>query len=344
MKGQVKRMGSVRMTVIGSGAWGTTLSLLACRAGARVSMWVRDPHEAESIASRHENIRFLKGIPLPAEIAVTSDLAEACHDANLIVFVVPSHSMRVNAALTAPYTGDAYVVSATKGLEPSSFLRMTEVLREELGEGVDDRLGAISGPNLAREIAVGKPAATVIAGPGQVIECTRAALMGPRFRCYSSHDVIGVEIGGALKNVYAIGAGIGDRLEAGDNAKAAFVNRAIVETARLGVALGAEPLTFAGLAGLGDLLATCASPLSRNNQVGRRLAAGEPLSAILTSMSSVAEGVATTEAARDLSRRTGVEMPIVDQLASVLFEGKHPTDAIASLMERDAREELEGWL
>lgn len=337
-------MADVRMTVIGSGAWGTTLALLATRAGARVSVWVRDPNEAVSIVSSRENARFLRGIPLPPEISFTSDLAGACHDAELIVFVVPSHSMRANAALVVPYAGSAYIVSAAKGLEPSSLLRMTEVLRQELGNGFHDRIGAISGPNLAQEIALGKPAATVIAGPRYVIECARAALMSPGFRCYSSRDVVGVEVGGSLKNVYAIGAGIGDYLDSGDNAKAAFVNRAIVEIARLGIALGAEPLTFAGLAGLGDLLATCASPLSRNNQVGRRLAAGEPLTSILGTMNSVAEGVATTKAVRELSGRQGVEMPIVDQMAAVLFEGKRPTDAIAALMERDARDELEGWL
>ncbi|HEV2107224.1 MAG TPA: NAD(P)H-dependent glycerol-3-phosphate dehydrogenase [Thermomicrobiales bacterium] len=334
---------SVRVAIIGAGAWGTTLALLAARAGGRVSLWVRDPTEAVSIRANRENVRFLPRVPLPPNIVITSDVEEACDAASLIVFVVPSRSMRLNARLVAPYLGAACVVSAAKGLEASTFLRMTEVLDQELGPGLQGRIGAISGPNLAREIAEGKPAATVIAGSKAVVDQTREALMSPRFRCYSSDDVVGVEVGGALKNVYAIGAGIGDQLEAGDNAKAAFVNRSIVEIARLGTALGARPLTFAGLAGLGDLLATCASSLSRNNRVGRRLAAGEALPHILASMDQVAEGVVTTEVARELSRLRGVEMPIVEQMAAVLFEGRSPSQAIAALMERDAREELEGW-
>lgn len=332
-----------RLAVIGAGAWGTTLALLATRAGATASLWVRDVAEAEEVDLQRENRRFLPGIALPPSLRVTADLTEACDGAAIVALVVPSVAMRENVRLVKPYARDTYVLSATKGLEQDSLLRMTEVIAEELGEGNAGRIGALSGPNLAVEIARQKPAASVVAGPAAVVETARGVLMGPRFRCYASDDLIGVELSGALKNIYAIGAGIGDQLAAGDNAKAAFVNRAIVEIARLGVAHGAKPLTFAGLAGIGDLMATCASPLSRNNQLGRRLAAGETIDRIVETLGHVAEGVGTTRAALTLSRRIGVDMPIVEQMAAVLFEQRDPTQAIAALMERDAREELEGW-
>ncbi|MGI8642875.1 MAG: NAD(P)H-dependent glycerol-3-phosphate dehydrogenase [Thermomicrobiales bacterium] len=331
------------MTVIGAGAWGTTLALLAIRAGATASLWVRDAAEAAAIERRRENSRFLPGVALPAGLRVTADLDEACTRAAVVAMVVPSATMRENIRAVEPFLGEAVIVSASKGLEPASMLRMTEVIDQELEERYSGRVGALSGPNLAVEIANDKPAATVLAGPRAVVDEAREVLMGGRFRCYASDDLVGVELAGALKNVYAIGAGIGDQLEAGDNAKAAFVNRAIVEIGRLGVAQGARPLTFAGLAGIGDLMATCASSLSRNNQLGRRLAAGETLDQIVQTLGHVAEGVGTTSAALALSRAVDVEMPIVEQMAAVLFEGRGPAEAIAALMERDARHELEGW-
>lgn len=331
-----------RIAIIGAGAWGTTLALLACRAGAAASLWVRNPSEAVAIDRKRRNSRFLPGVPLPQELHITSALAEACHGASVIALVVPSATMRENARRVRPWVHDAVVLSASKGLEPESLLRMSEVITQEIGDGATT-VGAVSGPNLAMEIANQKPAATVVAGSDLLIERTRAVLMGPRFRCYGTDDLIGVELGGALKNIYAIGAGIGDQLDAGDSAKAAFVNRAIVEIARLGVAQGANPMTFAGLAGIGDLMATCASPLSRNNQVGRRLAQGQSLERIVETLSHVAEGVGTTKAALDMSLAAGVEMPIVTQMHAVLFEGRPPAEAIAALMERDARSELEGW-
>lgn len=332
-----------RIAVIGAGAWGTTLALLACRAGAAASLWVRDPSEALAIDRQRMNSRFLPGVLLAQQLRITSDLAEACHGASVIALVVPSATMRENARRVRPWVQDAVVLSASKGLEPGSLMRMSEVINQELGDGMTDAAGALSGPNLAVEIADQKPAATVVAGSDLVVERTRAVLMGPRFRCYGSDDLVGVELGGALKNIYAIGAGIGDQLDAGDSAKAAFVNRAIVEIARLGVARGAQPMTFAGLAGIGDLMATCASSLSRNNQVGRRLAQGQSLELIVATLGHVAEGVSTTRAALEMSRAAGVEMPIATQMHAVLFEGRPPSKAIAALMERDARSEIEGW-
>ncbi len=331
------------VAVIGAGAWGTTLALLAARSGALATIWVRDVAAAAAMEQQRVNARFLPGIPLPRSIRMTSDLAEACLGATVVIVVVPSATMRDNARLLKPFVRGAVVVSASKGLEAGSLLRMSEVLDQELGDEAAIASGALSGPTLAAELAASKPAAAVIAGSEVVIERTRSVLMDGKFRLYGSDDLVGVELGGALKNIYAIGAGIGDQLDAGDNAKAAFITRAIVEIARLGVARGARPLTFAGLAGIGDLMATCASPLSRNNQLGRRLARGERLEQIVATLGHVAEGVGTTKAALALSRKAEIEMPIVEQMAEVLFEGRPPSEAVSALMERDARNELDGW-
>jgi glycerol-3-phosphate dehydrogenase (NAD(P)+) len=217
------------------------------------------------------------------------------------------------------------------------------VLRERLPPGAASRVCALSGPNLAGEVAADKPATTVVAGHDlAAAELARDLLIGPQFRCYTNGDVVGVEMGGALKNIIAIGAGMADGLGAGDNAKAAFMTRGVAEVARLGVAAGANPLTFAGLAGLGDLVATCASPLSRNRRVGAELARGRSLPEIQAGMSQVAEGVFTTRAARELGTRLGVEMPITDQMHAILFEGKSPLAAIADLMRREPKHELAG--
>jgi glycerol-3-phosphate dehydrogenase (NAD(P)+) len=259
----------------------------------------------------------------------------------LLVVAVPSQAMRESAAKLSPFVGDAIVVSAAKGLERGTFKRMTEVLSEELPVAASGRICALSGPNLAREIAAGKPAVTVVACADLApAERVQDLLMSPQFRCYTNEDVIGVEMAGALKNIVAIGAGMADGLDAGDNAKAAFLTRGIAEIARLGIAVGAQPLTFAGLAGLGDLVATCASSLSRNHRVGAELAKGRPLAAILAEMKQVAEGVTTTEVARELGRRLGVPMPITEQTYSVLFEGKSPLAAISALMGREPKHEL----
>lgn len=329
------------IVVVGAGSWGTALAITLARAGRRVTLVARDEPTAAAIASTRVNARYLPDAPLPDGVDVTTD-PETCAGADLVLLAVPSQEMRQAAQRLAPVVGDAVVVSAAKGLERGSLLRMTEVLCQELPAAVGDRVCALSGPNLAAEIAAGRPAATVVAGPDAAAELARGRLMGPQFRCYTNGDVVGVEIGGALKNVIALGAGIGDGLAAGDNAKAAFLTRGIAEIARLGVAVGADPLTFAGLTGLGDLVATCASPLSRNRRVGQELAGGRPLADILAGMGQVAEGVATTEAARELGRRAGVELPITDQMYAVLFEGRDPLAAVASLMRRDAKDELHG--
>lgn len=328
-----------RIAVVGTGAWGTTLAVVAARAGHEVRLWFRDPVEAAVCAVERRNARALPETPLPSGVTPTGDLAAACAGAALVLLVVPSQSVRQNARGLAPHVGEATVVSAAKGLERGSLRRMTEVVAEELGDTVS--VCALSGPNLAREVAEGKPAVSVIAGRDEAAaQRARDLLIGPGFRCYTNGDVVGVEMGGALKNIVAIGAGIGDGLGAGDNAKAAFLTRGIAEIARLGVAVGADPLTFAGLAGLGDLVATCASPLSRNNRVGRALAAGQTLAEIQGGLREVAEGIPTTEAAHELGRRLSVELPITDQLHAVLFDGKSPLVAVDELMRREPKDEL----
>lgn len=333
-----------RIAIVGAGGWGTALCLVAARAGRPVTLVARDAAMATAIEATRRNDRYLPGVDLPDRVSVTAEL-DAVQGAAAVLLVVPSQGMRDAANTVAKLAGvvdEAVVVSAAKGLERGSMLRMTEVVREEFPASAAGRICALSGPNLAPEVAAGKPAAAVVAGPEAAAETVRDLLMGPQFRCYTNRDVVGVEIGGALKNVIALGAGIGDGLAAGDNAKAAFLTRGIAEIARLGVAVGAEPLTFAGLTGIGDLVATCASPLSRNRRVGQELASGRSLADILAGMHQVAEGIATTEAARELGRRAKVELPITEQMFAVLFEGKSPLAAVADLMRRDAKDELDG--
>lgn len=331
-------MADGHVTVVGSGAWGTTLSMLAARAGNQATLFVRNPAAADEIRATRVNSKHLPGFPIPTEVQISSDLAGALANAEVVVLAVPSQTMRANAAAIGPDAGGAVIASAAKGLERGSLLRMSQVLAEELPKS---RICAISGPNLAREIAAGKPATTVIAGADpDASERVRVALMSAQFRCYANEDVVGVEMGGALKNIVAIGAGMADGLGAGDNAKAAFITRGIAEIARLGVAAGADPLTFAGLSGIGDLVATCASTLSRNHRVGEALARGLSVTEIRAGMAEVAEGIDTTAAAWELGRRLGVELPITDQLYRVLFEQTPALEAIAALMSREATHEL----
>lgn len=332
--------GRQKVAVVGSGAWGTTLALLGLRAGQATSLYVRDRASASRMSATRTNDGHLPGVPLPVELEISADLQVVCRDAAVVLVVVPSHAMRENSRSLATVLEAGVVVSAAKGLEPGSLKRMSEVVAEELPAAA---VCALSGPNLAREIAVGKPATTVIASKDLgVAEGVQDLLMSDRFRCYTNEDVVGVEMGGALKNIIAIGAGMADGMGVGDNAKAAFLTRGIAEIARLGVAAGANPLTFSGLTGLGDLVATCASPLSRNHFVGAELAKGRPLDEILGEMNQVAEGVGTTAAARELAHRLGVEMPITEQMYGVLFEGKPAQAAIAALMRREAKHELDG--
>lgn len=330
--------------IIGNGAWGTTLALLLANKGTETILWDHRPERAVEIQQQRENILFLPGFRFPSTLYVTSNLKEAVEGKDALLLVTPSQRMRENVRLLAPYVGkETILISASKGIEISSLERMTEVICEELPNAVN-RIAALSGPNISREVAEGKPTATVIAAYDQEVAVyARTLLTTSNYRVYTADDVVGVELGGALKNIIAIGAGMNDGMNMGENAKAAFITRGLAELARLGLAAGAHPMTFAGLAGIGDLIVTCASPLSRNHQLGRRLAAGQKLEHILSSTHSVAEGIYTTKAALKLAERYNVEMPITHQLSLVLFEGLDPYIAVSELMMRDPKHELEGY-
>jgi glycerol-3-phosphate dehydrogenase (NAD(P)+) len=333
------------IAVIGSGAWGTTLALLLAHKGLKTLLWEHKPERAAEMERQRENSLFLPGFRFPETLHVTADLGEAASAQEVLILVTPSQRMRENVRLLAPYVGKStLLVSASKGIEVESLKRMSEIIAEEL-PAARERIAALSGPNLAREVAEGKPTAAVVAAQSaEAGVYLRTLLSTARYRVYTTADIVGIELGGALKNIIAIGAGINDGMGYGENARAAFITRGLAEIARLGTAAGAHPLTFAGLAGIGDLVATCSSPLSRNHQLGRRLAAGEKLEEILASMRSVAEGVSTTRAALQLAERYGVAMPITQRLARVLFEGYDPYRAVLELMMRDPKGEMEGLI
>ncbi len=332
----------VAVGVIGSGAWGTTLALILARKGIVTTLWEHRPERVVAMHQQQENRFFLPDFPFPSTLSVTSDIAEAAQDKDMLLLVTPSQRMRENVRLLAPYiTQNTILVSASKGIEISTLQRMTQVIAEELPASYT-HIAALSGPNIAREVAEEKPTAAVVAAQNtDVAAQVQKMLSTSHLRVYTAQDVVGVELGGALKNIIAIGAGFNDGMSYGDNAKAAFITRGLAEISRLGIAAGAHPLTFAGLAGIGDLIATCASPLSRNQQLGRRLAAGEKLDDILKSTHTVAEGVTTTKAALQLAAHYNVDMPITTQLSLVLFEGFDPHQAVPELMMRGPKGELE---
>ena len=330
----------MRITVIGAGSWGTTISSVIAD-GSEIRLWARKSADAEQLRTGGE-YRYLPGFELPP-LDATADLADALAGADAVLVAVPSHGFRavmVDAADFIPPTTP--VVSLTKGLEEGSNLRMTQVLGEVLGHHDRRHLGVLSGPNLAREIAAGEPAATVVAVRDAATATTiQNALMRPRFRVYTNPDVVGSEIAGTAKNVMAIAAGMVNGLGFGLNTMATMVTRSLAEVARLGIALGGNPLTFGGLSGIGDLMATCLSTLSRNHQVGLELAKRRPIDEIVAEMRMVAEGVKSTEPLLALAAHHGVEMPIAEEVAAVLTGGD-PRDSLARLMERAARPEGHG--
>ena len=334
-----------RVTVVGTGSWGTTLAILAARQGSTTYLLARTQEEVEAMAAAGENSRFMPGFPFPPNLTPTADPELALDRCDMLLMVVPSQTMRANICTLRPYlTGtNPVIVSGAKGLELGTLLRMTEVLAEELGEEWSTRLAALSGPNLAKEIVAGRPATTVVAS-GNIATAQRAQelLTGGRFRVYTNPDVVGVELAGALKNIIALAAGMADGMEAGDSSKAALITRGLVEIGRLGMAAGASLFTFAGLAGVGDLIATCASPLSRNRFLGQELARGKTMEELRATMQGqVAEGVTTTAAARELAARHLIEMPITEQLYQVLFEGKSALDGLNALLTRDPTDEFQ---
>jgi glycerol-3-phosphate dehydrogenase (NAD(P)+) len=331
------------LAIVGAGSWGTALAVLLGRAQVPVRLWARRPEMARSLELRRENQQYLPGITLPDVVRPVADLPDALGDAEIVLLAVPSAGMRETIRALRPYLRSQHrVISAAKGLEHDTGLRMTQIIVQELPEPWSGCAACLSGPNLAAEVAAGIVTTTVIAcADGDLARRAQRLFMQPAFRVYTNPDVVGVELGGALKNIIAIGAGINDGLGFGDNTKAALVTRGLAEITRLGVALGAAPATFMGLSGIGDLVTTCASRRSRNHYVGYHLALGRPLDEILAGMDMIAEGVPTTCAAIRLASDAGVEMPIACAVHAVLYEGMRPLDAVRQLMLREARDESE---
>ena len=328
-----------KVGVVGTTSWGTTLAIILARRGVDVCLWARTEEEAERLRAENQNSRLLPCVEFPTNLDVTASAEHALAGADLAIIAVPSSTLRDNARKLDRSIGPStIVVSATKGLEMATGERMSQILEAELSSAPP--ICAMSGPNLAAEIIQGKPSSTVVASPDVAAAATAQSLItSTHFRVYTNEDLVGVELGGALKNIIAVGAGICDGLEYGDNAKAAFITRGLAEITRLGVAAGANPSTFAGLAGMGDLVATCAGTLSRNHQVGERLAKGETQKEIRATMRNVAEGVDTSAAAMHLARELGVEMPITSATFGVLFEAVPLRQAIADLLGRAPRPE-----
>ncbi|MBE1487765.1 NAD(P)H-dependent glycerol-3-phosphate dehydrogenase [Plantactinospora soyae] len=328
------------VVVLGAGSWGTAFAKVLADAGRDVVVWARRPEVAEAIRSTRTNPDYLPQLRLPAGVRATTDAAEAISGSDLVVLAVPAQTLRGNLAEWARHLEpDSTLVSLMKGIELGTTKRMSEVIVETAGVAAD-RVAVVSGPNLAAEIGSEQPAATVVA----CTDTDRAtevqnSVNTPYFRPYTNDDVIGTELGGAVKNVIALAYGITTAMGLGDNTRATLITRGLAETARLGVALGADPLTFAGLAGLGDLVATCSSPLSRNRTFGERLGRGETLEQAQAATRQTAEGVKSCLAIRDLSRAHGVEMPITEQVERVCHEGADPHTAMAVLMSRKPRPE-----
>ncbi|MCL5965780.1 MAG: NAD(P)-dependent glycerol-3-phosphate dehydrogenase [Deltaproteobacteria bacterium] len=329
-----------RIAVVGGGSWGTAFAILQARRHADVSLWVREPEVRRLIAETGENGTFLPGFRIPAAVRPTTALAEALADREVVAFAVPSQHLRAVAGQAALLIAPAArVVSLVKGVENDTFLRMTEVLAEALPAHAA-RVAALSGPTFAREVAEGKPTgATVAAGDAAVAVSLQEALSGERFRLYADTDVVGLEIGGALKNVLAVAAGMADGLGFGHNARALIIARGLAEIMRLGVALGASERTFAGLSGLGDLVLTCTGDLSRNRTLGLRVGRGEKAADVVAAMRMVAEGYHTARAAVGLARKAGVPMPISEEVYRILHEGKDVRTAVSVLFARALRRE-----
>ena len=333
----------MNVAVVGAGAWGTTMGALTAERAA-TQLWALEPEVVTAIRRTGENSTYLPGFRLPEALGVTNDMAEALRGAGLVIVAVPARHVRaVMTAARESIPPDALVLSLTKGIETGTRKRMTEVLREVLPEHEPRAIGVLSGPNLARELMAGHPSATCVAFPGGAeAEAVQHLLMSDRLRVYTSPDVVGCEIGGAVKNVIAIAAGVADGLGYGMNTKAALITRGLAELSRLGVAAGGHPLTFLGLAGNGDLIATCSSVQSRNHQVGLELAAGRSVAEIVAERRSVAEGVQTAPAVVGMARDLGVEMPICETVDRVLSGEISALEALRSLMRREPKRELEG--
>ncbi|MFQ5510327.1 MAG: NAD(P)H-dependent glycerol-3-phosphate dehydrogenase [Candidatus Krumholzibacteriia bacterium] len=334
------------IAVLGAGSWGTTLGILLHENGHGVTMWEFDRAQASAMKRDGENKKFLPGVPLPETVTIEASLGAALEGASLVLFVVPSHIVRAVAsevAASGKLDPRAIVVNAAKGLEEKTLKRMSEVLLDELPVEAG-RVCTISGPSHAEEVSRKMPTSVVVAGVDEtVVKTVQETFFGPYFRVYTNGDLAGVEIGVALKNIIAIAAGVCDGLGYGDNTKAALLTRGLVEISRLGTALGARRETFFGLAGVGDMIATCLSKHSRNRHVGEKIGRGESLEKILGEMVMVAEGVRTTRAAVSVGERLGLELPIIESIHEVLYAGKDPRQAINELMNRPPQKEM-SWM
>lgn len=331
------------IAVIGAGSWGTAIGTVLAELHEKVILWARRDTLAQEINLRHENSSYLPGVRLSEKIYCETSLEKAVRHKKHVFLVVPSHAMRETVQQIAPYLReDAILIHATKGIEIGTLKRMTEVIKEEIPAGLKKRVAVISGPSHAEEVAVQSPTTVVVAAENiKIAEEVQDILNTNFFRIYTNPDVVGVEIGGALKNIIALGAGLSDGLNFGDNAKAALLTRGLAEISRFGIVLGGNPLTFSGLSGLGDLVVTATSRHSRNWRAGNMLAQGLSVEEILQNMGMVVEGIRTTQGAYQLSQKYGVEMPITRQIYAVLFENKTARDAVRDLMGRVPRHEME---
>ena len=331
------------IAVIGGGSWGTALALALTRSRTphKVRLWVLETDLAERIQKTRENDVFLPGFKLPDDLHVTADLSEAASGADILLSVIPTQFLRrVWQKLAPDLNAETIFLSASKGLENETHLRPTEVLADIVGNRFPPRVAALSGPSFAREVAAGLPAAIVLASPDEALaRDLQDELAAPSFRLYTNADVAGVEVGGAIKNIIALAAGVSDGLGLGNNARAALITRGLAEITRLAVALGGRPETMAGLAGMGDLVLTCTGGLSRNRTVGLELAKGRKLEEITGSMKMIAEGVETTRVTVDLARKLSIEMPIAEVMHKILFESQDPREGVRALLDRTLKEE-----
>lgn len=341
MTGTARTTGTVKVAVMGTGSWGTTFGIVLADAGAQVAMWGRRPEVCDEVSQRHRNSAYLGDIPLPPTMTATTDAAQALDGAAIVVLAVPSQTLRANLEAWLPaLPGDAVLVSLMKGVELGTMLRMSEVVAQTAKVG-PERVAVVSGPNLAKEIAVRQPTATVVACADlAVADRVAAACSAPYFRPYTQTDVVGVELGGAVKNVIALAVGIAEGMGFGDNTKASLITRGLAETTRLGLALGADPATMAGLAGLGDLVATCASPLSRNRTFGVEMGRGLSVAEVVARTSQTAEGVKSCRSILELARAHGVDMPIAEQVVAAVHEGLPVAEMAARLLGRPRKFEL----
>lgn len=329
-----------KAAVFGTGSWGTAFAMVLADAGCEVTLWGRRAELAESVNTRHINADYLPDIELPVSVTATTDPAVAARDAEFTVLAVPSQTLRANLEQWTPLLHPGTVlVSLMKGVELGTAKRMSEVI-EEVAQVSPERVAVLTGPNLAKEIATRQPAASVVACADEsVAQRLQKACHTPYFRPYTNTDVTGCELGGAVKNVIALAVGIADGMGLGDNAKASLITRGLAETTRLGLAMGADAHTFAGLAGMGDLVATCSSPLSRNHTFGTNLGRGMTLQETIAVTKQTAEGVKSCESVRELARRHGVEMPLTETVVGIVHEGKPPHVALKELMSRSAKPE-----